>query len=397
MKTIKEDGFKVPVKIWPNFVEESAMAQIRNLASLPMAYGHIAVMPDVHCGYGMPIGTVAGLLGYVSPNMVGVDIGCGMSATKTSLTEVDTETLKRFMGVVREAVPVGFEHHKQPQMTAEELMLRLGSACAGGFPWDGTPIVNAQLQRATHQIGTLGGGNHFIEIQKGSDGHIWIMIHSGSRNLGKQVADHYNKLAVEMNERYFSQVTKDKQLAFLPADSNEGQLYLNEMNACLKFAHLNRETMMDRIVDLLWILTEAQVLEQINIHHNYAQLEHHFGKNLYVHRKGATSAKEGELGLIPGSQGTASYVVKGKGVADSLTSCSHGAGRKMGRRDAQRTLSLETEKAALDAKGIIHSVRNVGDLDEAPGSYKDVEVVMKEQEDLVEILVKLEPLGVIKG
>jgi tRNA-splicing ligase RtcB len=202
---------------------------------------------------------------------------------------------------------------------------------------------------------------------------------------------------VDLNEQFFSSVTKDKQLAFLPSNSPEGAHYLFEMNACLEFARLNRQKMMENIMDAFAQLTEGRPLEFINIHHNYAKLEHHFGVNVYVHRKGATSAREGELGLIPGSQGTASYVVKGKGVTESLNSCSHGAGRKMGRGQAQRTLNLADEQLKLNAKGIIHSVRNTRDLDEAPGSYKDIDTVMQEQQDLVEIVVKLEPLAVIKG
>lgn len=391
MKVIKKDNYKVPVKIWPEFVEESAMVQIDNLASLPFVFGPIAVMPDVHCGYGMPIGTVVGLRNCVSPNMVGVDIGCGMCAVKTTITNMPTEITKEVMGLIRQAIPVGFNHHSQPQIKTKDLQKEL---CGNGFELD-YMIVNQELQSATHQLGTLGGGNHFIEIQ--TDGEsIWIMIHSGSRNLGKKVADYYNKIAIKLNEDFHSEVTKDKQLAFLPLSSVQGHDYLNEMDACLKFAKLNRKHMMDKIMEILADYGGKE-LDRIDIHHNYAQVEHHFGQNVWVHRKGATSAKEGEMGIIPGSQGTASYVVKGKGNVNSLMSCSHGSGRKMGRNVARKTLSIKSEADMLNAKGIVHSIRNESDLDEAPSAYKDIDTVMKEQEDLVEIVTKLTPLGVIKG
>ena len=394
MWIMKDPDMRIPAKVWAGAVEESAQAQIRNLCQLPFAK-FVSVMPDVHCGYGMPIGTVLATQGYVIPNAVGVDIGCGMVAAKTLLTEIDTQALKDAMGLIRQTVPVGFEHHKASQMEPVDLLIALMAqpGFGQGDYLPDHPIVEQQLQRATHQLGTLGGGNHFIEIQRGDDGHIWVMIHSGSRNLGKQVADHYNKIAVDLNERYFSQVTKDKQLAFLPLDSPEGQAYLVEMEACLKFALLNRSIMMERVLDAL----KTDPFETINIHHNYAVLENHHGQNVMVHRKGATSARLGQLGLIPGSQGTASYVVSGLGDPESLQSCSHGAGRRMGRGQAQRTLNLQEEQDRMNEKGIIHSVRNAKDLDEAPGAYKSIDVVMSEQQDLVEIVHRLEPMAVIKG
>lgn len=348
-------------------------------------------MPDTHQGYGMPIGGVLATQGVVIPNAVGVDIGCGMCAVKTSLTELDTETLKKIMGEIRKAVPVGFGHHKEKQN--EALMPETDKKLF---------IVSQQYQNALTQIGTLGGGNHFIEIQKGSDGHIWIMIHSGSRNFGLKIAEHYNDIAKELNAKYHSSVPKEWDLAFLPLDSQEGIMYMNEMQYAVDFALANRKLMMERIKYIFEVMAEqtGQVIgfdEMINIAHNYASMENHFGKNVLVHRKGATLAREGTIGIIPGSQGSKSYIVKGKGNKESFESCSHGAGRKMGRKEAQRTLNLEEEKKRLDDMGVIHSVRNTSDLDEAPGSYKDIDIVMKEQEDLVDILVELQPMGVIKG
>ena len=386
----------LPVKIWSQegSVEEGALAQIDNLAKLPFAFDHIAIMPDTHQGYGMPIGGVLATKDVIIPNAVGVDIGCGMCAVKTSLKDVSTETLKQIMGKIREYVPVGFDHHKEKQDQA--LMPQKGTI--------ETVIADRNYEAALKQIGTLGGGNHFIEIQKGSDGHIWIMIHSGSRNIGLQVAKYYNDLAVSLNEKWHSVIPKDWGLAFLPIDSEEGQAYIREMNYCIEFAFANRSLMMTNVQkafrDVLYgsgKVTYPRFEPMINIAHNYAALEHHFGKDVWVHRKGATLARVGTVGIIPGSQGTKSYIVTGKGNRDSFESCSHGAGRKMGRKEAQRTLSLEEEKKKLDDQGIVHAIRGVGDLDEASGAYKSIDEVMKNQTDLVDVLVELTPLGVIKG
>lgn len=260
------------------------------------------------------------------------------------------------------------------------------------------PEVNRQYRSACKQIGTLGGGNHFIEIQKGSDGRIWFMIHSGSRNIGLKVASRYNQTAIALNERWHSLVPKKWELAFLPIETDEAKTYLREMRYCLEFALANRKLMADRVRAAFRVeIPDVGFDEPINIHHNYAVFEHHFGKNVIVHRKGATSARDGEMGIIPGSQGTASYIVRGKGNPDSFMSCSHGAGRKMGRQAAIRTLDLEAEKKVLDDRGILHAIRGKQDLEEAPGAYKDIDVVMEEQQYLVDIVVRLEPLAVIKG
>jgi tRNA-splicing ligase RtcB len=229
------------------------------------------------------------------------------------------------------------------------------------------------------------------------------MIHSGSRNLGYKVADHYNKLAVKMNEQWHSSVPKEWQLAFLPIGSEEARNYIREMNYCVDFALANRKLMMDRICyiigDILFKKNTSvtQFEPIINIAHNYARLENHFGQNVWVHRKGATLATKDTIGIIPGSQGTKSYIIRGKGNPESFNSCSHGAGRKMGRKDAERRLNLEEEVKKLDDQGILHAIRGIEDLDEASGAYKDIDVVMENQKDLVEILVELQPLAVVKG
>lgn len=386
---ISEKG--IPVKMWLEDIEPGALEQIEHLAKLPFAFKHIAIMPDSHQGYGMPIGGVLATQGVIIPNAVGVDIGCGMCAVKTSLTEIDTETLKKIMGEIRKQIPVGFNKHKEYQ---ENVMPN------SDYFWNTVnyPICFKEEENAMISIGTLGGGNHFIEIQKGSDGHIWIMIHSGSRNLGKTIADYYNNIAIELNEKWHSSVPKEWELAFLPEDSEEGQAYIREMNYAVEFAFANRKLMMERVIKCFSRNVEAFTTEpMINIAHNYVKKEKHFGKEVWVHRKGATLASEETIGIIPGSQGTKSYIVKGKGNIHSFKSCSHGAGRKIGRNVAQKTLNLEEEIKKLDDMGVLHAIRGSKDLDEAPGAYKNIDEVMKNQEDLVEILVELQPLAVIKG
>lgn len=398
MKTINTE--KLEVKMWLDEIEDGAVEQIKHLANLPFAFKHIAIMPDSHQGYGMPIGGVLATKDVIIPNAVGVDIGCGMCAVKTSLTEIDTETLKKIMDEIRKAVPVGFNKHKEA----------LSPGLMPSYKYDTDdktcPIVYQEFKNALYSIGTLGGGNHFIEIQKGSDGHIWIMIHSGSRNFGLKIAEHYNKLAIELNRLWYSDsgVPAEWELAFLPLESEEGKAYIREMNYAVEFALANRKLIMDRIQKCFYDVIYGKdkpvdpIFEpMINIAHNYARLENHFGHNVMIHRKGATHADTDTIGIIPGSQGTKSYIVKGKGNIMSFKSCSHGAGRKMGRNQAQKNLNLEEEIKNLNDKGVIHAIRGVKDLDEAPGAYKDIDIVMKNQEDLVEVLVELTPLGVIKG
>lgn len=383
---------KIPIKLWLDDIEEGAMGQARNLANLPFVYKHIAVMPDAHFGYGMPIGGVMATEDVIVPNAVGVDIGCGMCAVQTSLQDISVDKLKAVMAGIRNSIPLGFKHHKHPQDKSK--MPRP----LQGTPVEALPVVTREYKNALTQLGTLGGGNHFIEIQKGSDGHIWIMVHSGSRNLGYKVANYYNKLAIDLNTRWGSKIPKNWQLAFLPLSSDAGQQYQAEMQYCVDFALANRKMMMERIQDVfIQVLSPVSFSGFINIAHNYAAMETHYRKNVIVHRKGATSAREGELGIIPGSQGTPSYIVRGKGNTESFTSCSHGAGRKMGRKEAQRRLDLREEAGKLDKKGILHSIRSKRDLDEASGAYKDIDKVVDEQLDLVEVVVSLKPLAVVKG
>ena len=381
-----------PVKIWTDDVEESAMQQIENLCTLPFLFHHLAIMPDVHAGMGMPIGGVLACVDAVIPNAVGVDIGCGMCAVKTNwrVDDISADVLrKQIMRGIRERIPLGMDHHKERQ---DESYL------PQGHDIDKLTVVKAQYISAQRQVGTLGGGNHFIELQRDEQGMLWIMIHSGSRNLGKQVGDHYNKLAVMLNERWHSVVKPELRLAFLPLRTQEFNDYWAEMQYCVEFALCNRRLMMERIQEVIAdALPGIEFEPMINIAHNYAAWEHHYGKNVIVHRKGATLAREGIIGIIPGSQGTASYIVEGLGNPDSFNSCSHGAGRLMSRTAAVKTLSLEDEVKKLDEQGIVHAIRSQRDLEEAAGAYKDIEQVINNELDLVKILTRLLPIAVIKG
>ena len=388
---------KIPLKLWLSDIEAGALNQAKNLANLPFAFKHIAIMPDAHQGYGMPIGGVLATKDVIIPNAVGVDIGCGMCAVRTSLTQLNISALQRILGGskkykdgIKSKIPVGFNHHQKRQDSS--LLPKLN------WNFKSQSIVEQEYESALKQVGTLGGGNHFIEIQKGDDGFIWIMIHSGSRNIGYKVAAHYNKLAIRLNEQWKSNVPSKWQLAYLPLNSSEGQAYLREMHYCVEFAYANRKLMMDRAIEsFIEVTGNVQFGQLTNIAHNYAALEKHFNENVIVHRKGATQANKGQTGIIPGSQGTASYIVSGKGNAESFKSCSHGAGRKMGRKQAQRELDLKREQKWMNDLGIIHSLNKQRDLDEATGAYKDIHQVMRNQQDLVEIVVELKPLGVVKG
>lgn len=385
------DTERIPIKLWLDEIDDNTLFQVKNLANLPFAFKHIALMPDAHTGYGMPIGGVMAADNVVVPNAVGVDIGCGICAVKTDMkfTPSIQKQLSKIVDEIKERVPLGFDHHKKVQ--DEGLMPQ-------GYDIENMHVVKKEYKSALKQIGTLGGGNHFIEIQRDKEDFIWLMIHSGSRNLGKQVADHYNRIAKHLNSIWYSSVNPKADLAFLPFKTREAHQYFEEMNYCVEFALANRKLMLTRVQEIFVdFFPNIKFGEIINIAHNYAKWEKHFGKNVVVHRKGATSAHLGEFGIIPGSQGTKSYIVVGLGNPESFSSCSHGAGRVMGRNEAIRSLSLEHEIRKLNKKGILHSIRSQRDLDEAPSAYKNIQQVMLDQEDLVKIVTEVSPLAVIKG
>jgi tRNA-splicing ligase RtcB len=361
--------------------------QTKNIANLPFSFRHIAIMPDAHQGYGMPIGGVMATVDKIVPNAVGVDIGCGMIAARTTAfaNELDERFLKSVMSSIRQRIPVGFNRHRSPQRWR------------GFDKAPNVPVVQKEINNAKLQIGTMGGSNHFIEIQKDTKRRVWVMVHSGSRNFGLKIARHYNQLAIKLNVKWKSPVPKSWELAYLPIDHPEGKKYFEAMTFAVGFALANRQKMLKCIGEILFDAREIEMEEPINIAHNYAAAEKHFGRDVMVHRKGATRAFKGELGIVPGSQGTSSFIVRGRGNPESFQSCSHGAGRVMGRKQARRQLNLEVEKRRLDALGVIHTIRSKRQLDEAASAYKDISTVMENQADLVEIVEELRPLAVIKA
>lgn len=387
-------GNGLEVKLWTEDIDKVAYRQIMNLSQHPFARKHVAIMPDCHEGFGMPIGGVLATTSVIIPNAVGVDIGCGMSAVRTSLSDISPTDLKKLMSRIRETIPLGFRHHPRSQGDH-----RMPDPAILGFDPLDLPVVSREYESALCQVGTLGGGNHFIEIQKGDDGAIWIMIHSGSRNIGKQVADYYNRKAIGINMEEGNEYGPRTELAWLSLESREGDDYIKEMQYCIAFGMCSRFLMMERIAQIFedYFGSSFGVDDPVNIAHNYAAIENHFGEELVIHRKGATKASKDLVGIIPGSQGTKSFIISGKGNPDSFESCSHGAGRLMGRNQAVRTLDLEEEIRKLDRLNILHSIRNKSDLDEAPSAYKNINEVMSHQEDLVNVLVTLSPLAVIKG
>lgn len=390
MKEFAMNG--TPVKMWANMCDATAWQQISNLCSLPFVFRHLALMPDLHGGKGMPIGTVLATKDVVIPNAVGVDIGCGMCAVKTNIKveTIEQEVLrKKIMRGIRKQIPLGMEHHKEAQ---EEKYM------PANHDVDSMTIVKRQYVSATKQVGTLGGGNHFIELQSDDEGWLWIMIHSGSRNLGKQVCDYYSRVAMILNERYFSSVKPELNLPFLPLKTKEFNEYWSEMQYCIDFGLCNRKLIMQRIEEVISdAIPNVEFEPMINIAHNYAAWETHFDEACIVHRKGATSAKMSEIGIIPGSQGTSSYIVECLGNPLSFMSCSHGAGRVMSRTEAVKSLNLAEEIQKLDEKGIVHAIRCQEDLEEASSAYKNIEKVIEQEADLVKIKTHLFPVAVIKG
>ncbi len=392
MEIINTD--KLPIYSWCSDLEESALKQAMDLTELPFAFDRLCLMPDCHTGYGMPIGGVLATHNAIIPNAVGVDIGCGVQAQKLHLKDdfpLSTSMIKDFLSEVRKRIPLGMSRQKEPQEWI--------GFCTSLVP--DIEFVKNHVERARKQMCTLGGGNHFIELQLGSDGYYYIMIHSGSRNLGYSIAKHYNKLATEQCTAWHSNIPKIKGedgLAFFPADSDLGEEYIAAMRYAKLFGEANREQMMracgrSLTAGGLPFLTN----ELLDVPHNYADIEHHFGRDVWIHRKGAVRARKGEKVIIPGSQGTSSFIAVGKGNIQSFQSCSHGAGRVMSRTRAKAMLNLEEEQRKLNDLGIIHSVRYKSDLEEASAAYKDINVVMEEQKDLIEIEVELKPLAVIKG
>lgn len=395
----------LPIKVWASEEDlvgfDNAIEQAANLANHPLAVGHVALMPDFHLGYGMPVGGVFATSGGVVPNAVGVDIGCGMMAQRTYLhaSDLDAEKLQLIRERIHEAIPVGNGPHGN-QKDNQPL-------------WPGadeteSPVMQEIMGTARVQVGTLGGGNHFVEIQRDEEGYVWVMVHSGSRGLGKQVCDYYDDWAkggdpklengrVKIQPKKVAGRPFDRpdDLCFLMEGEPGFESYLADMRWCMRFAEENRHRMMYAAVTALNRVVAGEAVpydDPIETHHNYANLEEHDGLTAYIHRKGAVHADG--LVIIPGSMGTASYIGRGLANPESFETCSHGAGRVLGRKEASRTITHE--QAVESMKHVVFGIRE-GDYDEMPMAYKDIDRVMANQSDLVEVLFRLTPLAVVKG
>ncbi len=384
---------RVPVKVWSELadVEPQALNQLVNTANLPCVFKHIAVMPDVHLGIGATIGSVIPTKNAIIPAAVGVDIGCGMLAVKTQFDSAALEgRLKRIRENIERAIPLGPSQHHSPLKEAERWMgWKEFSNCHRA--------VQELAQKARAQLGTLGGGNHFIELCLDTEDRVWIMLHSGSRHIGKTLAERHIQAAKGLL-RQTLQSLPDPNLAYLVKGTSEFQAYWHDLQWAQAYAYENRQLLLDlvlRATEKGLGGHEAVVPELVvNCHHNYAAIERHFGEKVYITRKGAVKAAQGEMGIIPGSMGTRSFIVRGKGNAEAFDSCSHGAGRRMSRSEARRTFSAED--LCRQTTGV-ECRKDTGVVDEIPQAYKDIDVVMRHQSDLVEVVAELKQVLCVKG
>ena len=403
------DKGNVVVKSWCNSLEESTVGQVVNVANHPEIFHHVVLCPDAHMGMGMPIGCVAALNHAVSPNMVGSDIACGMLAWKTVFkkTDLDRNALMLLLTIIKSRVPMGSIEEKDGVWSAakghqhDDRWMKEATRLFNDYVIDCEKNSLAIHDRVTikeiaSNLGTLGAGNHYIEIQHDEEDCVWVMIHSGSRFLGGTIGGTAHETALALNEKWHSQISH-RDLAFLPIDSEEGQTYLNDVKFCVEFSFQNRLCMMSDIKDAFDEVSgkKTEEVEMHNIHHNFVAIEHHFGKNVWVHRKGATRVREGEVGIIPGSMGSASHIVCGKGNPESFCSCSHGAGRAMSRNAANRRFSLEEFREKM--RDVVSLDVDDKHIDESPMAYKSIETVMSEQKDLVDVVHTLRPLANCKG
>jgi tRNA-splicing ligase RtcB len=394
------------IKMWTQGVpvEEEAYKQIRNIASLPILGGHIAIMPDVHLGKGATVGSVIPTKGAIIPSAVGVDIGCGMIAVRTTLAAADLpDSLSAIRAQIERDVPVGFDAHNKP--------LSLGGEGLSGIAikrrmdalyerYDQLAIMNRigkfDHRRVWRQLGSLGGGNHFIELCLDENQSVWVMLHSGSRNVGNTIGEVAITTARKLAERQHVHLP-DRDLAWLSEGTTEFDEYVAGLTWAQDYAALNRDMMMHLVVKALQRFFPGEIAireSAVNCHHNYASLEEHFGQTIWVTRKGAVSAREGQLGIIPGSMGTKSYIVRGKGNAAAYHSCSHGAGRRMSRNEAKRRFNrddLMQQTAGVECR------KDSGVIDELPAAYKDVDAVMAAQTDLVDVVHTLKQVLCVKG
>jgi tRNA-splicing ligase RtcB len=388
------NGSNVPIRLWanPHEVETAAMRQLKAVASLPWVAHHVAVMPDVHVGKGATVGTVVAMRGAVCPAAVGVDIGCGMAAVKTSLrASLLPDNLKELRLAIEGTIPVGRRQYPRP-VWADEASLRTPIAALLDALTHLGPQVQRLAGRSSAQLGTLGGGNHFIEVCLDTEGAVWLMLHSGSRFIGAELAEHHMTVAGQL---LHNRDLADPDLAVFLAGSPAFDAYRAALYWAQEYAALNRRLMLERLQRLLlgwW--PELSFETPITCHHNYVAEEHHFGHELLVTRKGAIRAGLGELGIIPGSMGAKSFIVRGKGNPLSFESASHGAGRRMSRTQARQAFAasdLARQTAGVECR------KDRGVVDEAPKAYKDITRVMEQQQDLVEIVAELKQVVCVKG
>lgn len=394
-----------PIKSWTRgvAVEDQARQQLRNIASLPFIHKHVAAMPDVHWGMGATVGSVIATKGAIVPAAVGVDLGCGMMAVQTTLTASDLpDSLRPLRDAIEAAVPCGRTNNGRP-----------GDRGAWGEPpashmerWGRlqgryTAICEKHPKARGHntfeQMGTLGTGNHFIEVCLDEGDQVWAMLHSGSRGLGNRIGSYFIERAKREMERYFiGDYLPDQDLAYLVERTELFDDYIEAVGLAQDFALENRKAMMTATLDAMRRLLPAFTVTDmaVNCHHNYVEKENHFGANVWVTRKGAVRARESDLGIIPGSMGTGSFIVRGKGNADSFCSCSHGAGRAMSRGQAKRTITEDQHRAAMQG---IEARLDAGVLDESPAAYKDISAVMAAQGDLVDVVHRLRQIVNVKG
>jgi tRNA-splicing ligase RtcB (3'-phosphate/5'-hydroxy nucleic acid ligase) len=388
------EGSRLPILSWATDVEEQTLAQARNLANLEVARRHVALMPDAHAGFGMPIGGVLVTEGAVVPYAVGVDIGCGVALARTNLVWEDSLDPAKLRAVLRQVardVPTGFAVHGKAPLSVARMVELIGEPPEA--------IARAWIERAAVSLGTLGGGNHFLEVQRDSENRVFFMLHSGSRNLGKQICDVFAKRALEICRRAGRDLP-DRDLAYLRYDADpDAERYWDAMTWAMQWAELNRRLMMDRAEAAFRKHASVHRFERLgDVHHNYAAEETHAGIAGIVHRKGAVRAGAGETVFIPGSMGSASYVGEGLGNEASFETCQHGAGRALGRNEAKRRKSSEQVFAEMAAIGVeLLSGEPKTAAEEAPFAYKDIDAVMAASADLVRPTLRLRPLGVVKG
>ena len=390
-------GGRVPVKIWTDDLDEKSRQQLANLASLPIIHHHVAAMPDVHLGIGATIGSVIATRRAIIPAAVGVDIGCGMVACRLSITgnELSEKSLKKIFEQISRDVPVGREQHEDSRVRVSavrpfevrlQAMTRKHPQLLKSF---------GKFSKWANQMGTLGSGNHFIEVCLDESNQVWIMLHSGSRGIGNALASYFIELARQDMQRLTIQLP-DRDLAYFAEGAEHFADYVEAVTWAQEYAMQNRREMVDLVLaGLRRHLPAFQVTsEVVNCHHNYVEVEHHYGADVWVTRKGAIRAREGDLGIIPGSMGAKSYIVRGKGNAESFTSCAHGAGRRMSRTLAGKLFTAAD--LARQTAGVVCR-KDKGVVDEIPGAYKDIDTVMANQSDLVEALHTLKQVVCVKG